>query len=178
MFGDPIKNEKGWEVKKWEEILKIINGKNQRKVESKNGKYDIFGSGGKIGKASDWLVKENSVLIGRKGSINKPIIVKEKIWNVDTVFGLEPNIEIINCDYLYYFCYFYDFERLNKAVTIPSLTKKDLLKIDIPIPPLVLQEKFVLIHKSINKLKFEAEKSLKEMENLYESLMQKFFKQN
>ena len=154
MFGDPIKNEKGWEVKKWEEILKIINGKNQRKVESKNGKYDIFGSGGKIGKANDWLVKENSVLIGRKGSINKPIIVKEKIWNVDTVFGLEPNIEIINCDYLYYFCYFYDFERLNKAVTIPSLTKKDLLKIDIPIPPLVLQEKFVLIHKSINKLKF------------------------
>jgi len=126
MFGDPIKNEKGWEVKKWEEILKIINGKNQRKVESKNGKYDIFGSGGKIGKANDWLVKENSVLIGRKGSINKPIIVKEKIWNVDTVFGLEPNIEIINCDYLYYFCYFYDFERLNKAVTIPSLTKKDL----------------------------------------------------
>ena len=178
MFGDPIKNEKSWEVKKWEEILKIINGKNQRKVESKNGKYDIFGSGGKIGKANDWLVKENSVLIGRKGSINKPIIVKEKIWNVDTVFGLEPNIEIINCDYLYYFCYFYDFERLNKAVTIPSLTKKDLLKIDIPIPPLVLQEKFVLIHKSINKLKFEAEKSLKEMENLYESLMQKFFKQN
>jgi len=178
MFGDPIRNEKGWEVKKWEEILKIINGKNQRKVESKNGKYDIFGSGGKIGKANDWLVKENSVLIGRKGSINKPIIVKEKIWNVDTVFGLEPNIEIINCDYLYYFCYFYDFERLSKAVTIPSLTKKDLLKIDIPIPPLVLQEKFVLIHKSINKLKFEAEKSLKEMENLYESLMQKFFKQN
>ena len=153
MFGDPIKNEKSWEVKKWEEILKIINGKNQRKVESKNGKYDIFGSGGKIGKANDWLVKENSVLIGRKGSINKPIIVKEKIWNVDTVFGLEPNIEIINCDYLYYFCYFYDFERLNKAVTIPSLTKKDLLKIDRPIPPLVLQEKFILIHKSINKFK-------------------------
>jgi type I restriction-modification system S subunit len=177
MFGDPIRNEKGWEVKKWEEVLKIINGKNQKKVENQSGKYDIFGSGGKMGKADDWLVKENSVLIGRKGSINKPIIVKEKIWNVDTVFGLEPNIEIINCDYLYYFCYFYDFERLNKAVTIPSLTKKDLLKIDIPIPSLVLQEKFVLIHKSINKLKFEAEKSLKEMENLYDSLMQKFFKQ-
>ena len=178
MFGDTIKNDKGWEVKKWEEVLKIINGKNQKKVENESGKYDIFGSGGKMGKADDWLVKENSVLIGRKGSINKPIIVKERIWNVDTVFGLEPNIEIINCDYLYYFCYFYDFERLNKAVTIPSLTKKDLLKIDIPIPPLVLQEKFVLIHKSINKLKFEAEESLKEMENLYESLMQKFFKQN
>lgn len=137
MFGDPIRNEKGWEVKKWEEVLKIINGKNQKKVENQSGKYDIFGSGGKMGKADDWLVKENSVLIGRKGSINKPIIVKEKIWNVDTVFGLEPNIEIINCDYLYYFCYFYDFERLNKAVTIPSLTKKDLLKIDIPIPSLV-----------------------------------------
>ena len=178
MFGDPIKNDKGWEVKKWEEVLKIINGKNQKKVENESGKYDIFGSGGKMGKADDWLVKENSVLIGRKGSINKPIIVKEKIWNVDTVFGLEPNIEIINCDYLYYFCYFYDFERLNKAVTIPSLTKKDLLKIDIPIPPLVLQEKFVLIHKSINKLKFRLFSSIILGKNLFKNLTLLIFLDN
>lgn len=178
MFGDTIKNDKGWEVKKWEEVLKMINGKNQKKVENESGKYDIFGSGGKMGKADDWLVKENSVLIGRKGSINKPIIVKEKIWNVDTVFGLEPNIEIINCDYLYYFCYFYDFERLNKAVTIPSLTKKDLLKIDIPIPPLVLQEKFVLIHKSINKLKFRLFSSIILGKNLFKNLTLLIFLDN
>ena len=178
MFGDTIKNDKGWEVKKWEEVLKMINGKNQKKVENESGKYDIFGSGGKMGKADDWLVKENSVLIGRKGSINKPIIVKEKIWNVDTVFGLEPNIEIINCDYLYYFCYFYDFERLNKAVTIPSLTKKDLLKIDIPIPPLVLQEKFVVIHKSINKLKFRLFSSIILGKNLFKNLTLLIFLDN
>jgi len=174
-MGNPIKNDKGWKIEKWENVLKIVNGKNQKKVENKTGKYDIFGSGGKIGKADDWLVKENSVLIGRKGSINKPLIVKEKIWNVDTVFGLEPDTDIINYHYLYYFCCFYNFEQLNRAVTIPSLTKRDLLKIDIPIPPLELQNKFATRIEAIQKLKFEIEKSLKETENLYNSLMQKFF---
>ncbi len=174
-MGNPIKNDKGWKIEKWENVLKIVNGKNQKKVENKTGKYDIFGSGGKIGKADDWLVKENSVLIGRKGSINKPLIVKEKIWNVDTVFGLEPDTDIINYHYLYYFCCFYNFEQLNRAVTIPSLTKRDLLKIDIPIPPLELQNKFATKIEAIQKLKFEIEKSLKETENLYNSLMQKFF---
>ena len=174
-MGNPIKNDKGWKIEKWENVLKIVNGKNQKKVENKTGKYDIFGSGGKIGKADDWLVKENSVLIGRKGSINKPLIVKEKIWNVDTVFGLEPDTDIINYHYLYYFCCFYNFEQLNRAVTIPSLTKRDLLKIDIPIPPLELQNKFATKIEVIQKLKFEIEKSLKETENLYNSLMQKFF---
>ena len=41
-----------------------------------------------------------------------------------------------------------------------------------------MQNEFAEFVTKTNKLKFEAEKSLKEMENLYESLMQKFFKQN
>ena len=171
-MGNPIKNDKGWKIEKWENVLKIVNGKNQKKVENKTGKYDIFGSGGKIGKADDWLVKENSVLIGRKGSINKPLIVKEKIWNVDTVFGLEPDTDIINYHYLYYFCCFYNFEQLNRAVTIPSLTKRDLLKIDIPIPPLELQNKFATRIEAIQKLKFRKLKSLEKTEN--SKIIQKF----
>ena len=171
-MGNPIKNDKGWKIEKWENVLKIVNGKNQKKVENKTGKYDIFGSGGKIGKADDWLVKENSVLIGRKGSINKPLIVKEKIWNVDTVFGLEPDTDIINYHYLYYFCCFYNFEQLNRVVTIPSLTKRDLLKIDIPIPPLELQNKFATKIEAIQKLKFRKLKSLEKTEN--SKIIQKF----
>ncbi|VPL71813.1 type I restriction-modification system, S subunit [Streptococcus pneumoniae] len=142
IFGDVILNEKEWKVSKWNEILTIRNGKNQKQVEDADGKFPIYGSGGIMGYAKDWIVKKNSVIIGRKGNINKPILVRENFWNVDTAFGLEPVLEKINSEYLFYFCQLYNFEKLNKAVTIPSLTKSDLLNISIPLPPLALQNEF------------------------------------
>ncbi|VQU27651.1 type I restriction-modification system S subunit [Streptococcus pneumoniae] len=96
MFGDVILNEKEWKVSKWNEILTIRNGKNQKQVEDADGKFPIYGSGGIMGYAKDWIVKKNSVIIGRKGNINKPILVRENFWNVDTAFGLEPVLEKIN----------------------------------------------------------------------------------
>lgn len=136
MFGDVIVNAKEWNVEKWQNVLKIVNGKNQKSVENNNGEYLICGSGGAMGRATDFITKENSVIIGRKGNINKPILMKEKFWNVDTAFGLEPKAQILNVNYLYIFCLFFNFEKLNKAVTIPSLTKADLLEINIPLPPI------------------------------------------
>ena len=118
----------------FEEILEIKNGRNQRAVENPNGKYPIYGSGGIMGYANEYICQADTVIIGRKGSINKPIYVAEPFWNVDTAFGLEAKREVLLPKYLYYFCLKYDFERLNKAVTIPSLTKADLLKINIELP--------------------------------------------
>ncbi|HHK6888915.1 TPA: restriction endonuclease subunit S, partial [Streptococcus pneumoniae] len=111
MFGDVILNEKEWKVSKWNEILTIRNGKNQKQVEDADGKFPIYGSGGIMGYAKDWIVKKNSVIIGRKGNINKPILVRENFWNVDTAFGLEPVLEKINSEYLFYFCQLYNFEK-------------------------------------------------------------------
>ena len=175
MFGYPILNNKNWKMKKWNEVLTIKNGKNQKKVEQEDGKYPIYGSGGIMSYANDYICNEDSVIIGRKGNINNPILVRTKFWNVDTSFGLEPCKEKIIVEYLYYFCYFYNFEKHNKAVTIPSLTKTDLLNIDIPIPPIELQNKFAEFVKQIDKQKFETERSLEEMQELYESLMDKYF---
>ena len=58
-----------------------------------------------------------------------------------------------------------------------AITAKELGKKDFIVPPLSLQNEFAEFVTKTDKLKFEAEKSLKEMENLYDSLMQKFFKQ-
>ncbi|HIH3898765.1 TPA: restriction endonuclease subunit S, partial [Streptococcus pneumoniae] len=60
MFGDVILNEKEWKVSKWNEILTIRNGKNQKQVEDADGKFPIYGSGGIMGYAKDWIVKKNS----------------------------------------------------------------------------------------------------------------------
>ena len=127
----------------FDDVLIIKNGRNQRAVENSNGKYPIYGSGGIMGYADDYICEADTVIIGRKGSINNPIFVEEPFWNVDTAFGLVAKQEVLLPRYLYYFCRNYDFERLNKAVTIPSLTKSDLLKIEIVLPALRIQEEIV-----------------------------------
>ena len=175
LFGDVILNDKEWKISKWNEILTIRNGKNQKNVEDKNGQFPIYGSGGIIGYAKDWIVKKNSVIIGRKGNINKPILVRENFWNVDTAFGLEPTLEKINSEYLFYFCQLYNFEKLNKAVTIPSLTKSDLLDISLPLPPLSLQNEFADFVVQVDKSQLAIQKSLEELETLKKSLMQEYF---
>lgn len=156
MFGNPIENDRGLSKCLWSDALTIVNGKNQKKVECANGEYAICGSGGEMGRATQYLTRGNSVIIGRKGNINRPILMREPFWNVDTAFGLEPNADKLVVEYLYYYCEWFDFQKLNKAVTIPSLTKADLLKIEMPLPPLALQQEFADFVSQVDKLRFEA----------------------
>lgn len=128
---------------RFEDVLEIKNGRNQKAVENPGGQYPIYGSGGIMGYANDYLCDAQTVIIGRKGSINSPIFVEEPFWNVDTAFGLSANRDVLLPRYLYYFCKKFDFERLNKTVTIPSLTKSDLLKIEIDLSSLEKQQDVV-----------------------------------
>ena len=128
---------------KFSKVLTIVNGKNQSKVENPHGKYPIYGSGGVMGYADDYLCEAETVVIGRKGSINKPIYVEESFWNVDTAFGLVANRKILLPKYLFYFCVHFDFEQLNTTVTIPSLTKANLLNVEMKLPSLAVQQEIV-----------------------------------
>ena len=128
---------------KFADVLEIKNGKNQKQVEAEDGKYPIYGSGGIMGWATDYICPADTVIIGRKGTINNPIYVDEPFWNVDTAFGLVADKSILLPKYLYYFCKHFDFLALNTTVTIPSLTKANLFKIDIPIPDME-EQKFVV----------------------------------
>ena len=175
MFGDPIENDSKLPKCKWEDVLTIVNGKNQKKVECATGEYPICGSGGEMGRARQYLTKGDSVIIGRKGNINNPILMREPFWNVDTAFGLEPNAEILIVEYLYYYCEWFDFQKLNKAVTIPSLTKADLLKIEMPLPPLALQQEFAAFVSQVDKLRFATQQQIDKLETLKKSLMQEYF---
>ena len=165
----------GWTYKRWSDVLTIINGKNQSAVESVDGKYPIYGSGGIMGYANDWLCPENCVIIGRKGNINKPIYVTTKFWNVDTAFGLNAIIKCLFPKFLFYFCQNYNFERHNKAVTIPSLTKTDLLKVQMPLPPLSVQQSIVAELDKINELIGLKKSQLSDLDSLAQSIFHEMF---
>ena len=173
MFGD-ITARGRFKVKRWKDILDILNGRDYKNVLVNKGGYPVYGSGGIIARASDYICPAGTIIIGRKGSINNPILVNEKFWNVDTAFGIVPK-ETINKNYLFYFCKQYNFNRLNKATTLPSLTKQDLLEIEINIPDLEKQVKFSRFVDQINKLKSDVQKSINETQLLMDSLMQEYF---
>ena len=132
----------GWAICKMKQITSITNGKSQKNVETLNGIYPIYGSGGVIGRANQYLCIAGSTIIGRKGTINNPIFVEEHFWNVDTAFDLKANDAILD-KYLYYFCLSFDFSKLDKSTAMPSLTKTSIGNVLIPIPPYKEQERIV-----------------------------------
>lgn len=130
------------ETKQWKDVLHIVSGKNQKAVENPNGKYPIYGSGGMMGRADDYLCEAGTTIVGRKGTINRPIFVTEPFWNIDTAFGVIPD-KGLDPKYLYYFCVHFNFMPLDKSTGRPSLAKSDLLKIEMPVPSLPEQERIV-----------------------------------
>ena len=163
----------GWVTKKLGEVCEIIHGRNQSSVADENGKYPIYGSGGVMGWATDFRCPAGCTIVGRKGSINNPIFVSEKFWNVDTAYALSP-IDI-EAKWLFCFCRSFDFAQLDCGTTIPSLTSALVKDIDIPIPPLEEQKRIVAkidaAFEKIDKLKANAEKNLANAKELFQSAL-------
>ena len=158
MFGDTHKQTDI--SRQWKDVVKIVNGKDYKHVQVDEGGYPVYGTGGEMARASDYLCPENSVLLGRKGTIDKPLLIKEKFWNVDTAFGAIPDAEVLDYIYFFWHCIFTDFKILNKGTTLPSTTKIDLLNLWVKVPEMSQQKEFASIVKQADKSKFVGFKSL------------------
>ena len=167
--------KQGWEIKKLGEVCDIICGQDYKSVKDDNGKYPIYGTGGIMGYASQYRCPANSVIIGRKGSINNPLFVETEFWNVDTAFGVVPNEKILHPKFFYLFCKDYDFTRHDVSVTIPSLRRTDILKINVPVPPIAEQEKIVAELDCLSGIIEKKKQQLKELDNLAQSIFYEIF---
>lgn len=139
---------------KWKDVLTIINGKAYGEEYKVSGTYPICGSGGIMGYGEKKMCNRNSIILGRKGNIDKPIYMSEDYWIVDTAFCLSPNTELIHPVYLYHWCKQFDFQKLNKQAVLPSLTRTDLEQIDIQVPEMAEQLAFVAIVRQADKSKY------------------------
>ena len=118
---------------KYKDVLKIKSGKDQKQVENKNGKYPILGTGGQIGKTNSFLYDKPSVLIGRKGTINKPQYMESPFWTVDTLFYshiYEPNIP----KYLFYSFQNVNWKKYDESTGVPSLSSSTIENVECNIP--------------------------------------------
>ncbi|WP_220270808.1 restriction endonuclease subunit S [Marinilabilia salmonicolor] len=128
-----------WEVKPIGATLQIRHGKSQKLVASAFGNYPILATGGNIGFAKEYLYNKPSVLIGRKGTINKPLYMDTPFWTVDTLFYSEVNKEY-SAKYLFYnFCSI-NWYAYNEASGVPSLNAKTIENLLIPLPPTLAEQ--------------------------------------
>jgi len=161
----------GWEVKALKDILTIQYGKDQKEVESEDGKYPILGSGGVIGYTNYFLYDQASVLIGRKGTINNPQYMETPFWTVDTLFY--SHIKNNNVPkWVYYVFQSINWNSYNEASGVPSLSTSNINKIEILRPPQKEQEKIAKILSTLDKNIENTSKIIEKEKNIKKALMQ------
>ena len=122
-----------WEVKRLGDVLRVRHGKSQHGVENKDGRYPILATGGEIGRTDTFLYDKPSVLIGRKGTIDKPQFRNEPFWTVDTLFYTE--ISGANSPkFLFYQFNMIDWRSYNEASGVPSLNASTIENIEVNLP--------------------------------------------
>lgn len=134
-FGDDVENLS------LEEILKIKNGSDYKSFGE--GDYPVYGSGGIMTYVDRFAYDKPSVLIPRKGSIDKLYYVEMPFWNVDTIFYTDIDTEKVVPKYVFYCLQKEHLELYNTAGGVPSLTQKVLNKVKIPVPNIETQKKVV-----------------------------------
>ena len=126
-FANSIPTE--WECSRLKYHCKITNGSDPKT----EGDIPVYGSGSEIVKYCGEFKKGPAILIGRKGTLDKPKLVEGKYWNVDTAMDLHPYTHM-NSKYLYYVTSCFTIDKYSTCTAKPSMTQGDYYNILIPVP--------------------------------------------
>ena len=113
-----------WQVAPFKRLVEFQNGADHKAVEVDDG-YPVYGSGGVFAYASDYIWDGESVLLGRKGTVDRPLHVTGKFWTVDTMYWTR-----IAPDACGKFCYYaataIPFAYYSTNTALPSMTQAAL----------------------------------------------------
>ena len=122
-----------WVMGSLKNMAQIRNGRDYKEVESSDGEYPVIGSGGQFSNATQYLYEGESVLLGRKGTIDKPLYINGRFWTVDTMFYTEISKEAC-AKFFYYNSLTIPFGYYSTSTALPSMTQADLLNHPAAIP--------------------------------------------
>ena len=161
-----------WEEKKIGDVLKVESGKDYKHIPE--GNIPVYGTGGYMTSIDSFLYDGESVCIGRKGTINKPIFISGKFWTVDTLF-YTSSFKALLPKYFYYFSLQTNWLKYNEGTTLPSLSKKTIENIHIALPSIEEQTKIADFLSSIDiKIDLVA-KELENAKQFKKGLLQQMF---
>lgn len=190
MFGDPRTNPKGFEVNKLDKISNITMGQSPSgNSYNSNDKGTPFFQGkaefsDKYTITKKWtteptkLALKNDILM----SVRAPVGTVN-LSSVDCCIGrglasIRPNQNKIKLNFLFNFFRLNEsyIESLGEGSTFKAITSKQLRNLQIPTPPIELQNKFAQIVEQVESLEKLQSKSSIEIDNLYNKSMQQAFK--
>ena len=105
-------------------LAKIKNGQDYKHVEAEQG-FPVIGSGGSFTFASQFMYNKESVLLGRKGTIDKPLYINEPFWTVDTMYYTEV-AKGTPAKFFYYLALTIPFNKYSTHTALPSMTQEHL----------------------------------------------------
>ena len=203
MFGNPVLNEKQWKIELFGNLGSFKNGMNFNK--SDNGYKIRFLGVGDFNKGTiihnietldiidlkekpskEYMLEDKDIIFvrsnGSKELVGRSTLIdgiKDEITYSGFCIRYRKNTEEINTRYLIELFQnkeFFDYlKKDSRGANINNINQQMLSNLKIILPPIELQNKFADFVKQIDKQKFEIENSLKEMQELYESLMEKYF---
>ena len=156
----------GVEYKELKEVLVIKNGSDYKKYGK--GDVPVYGSGGIMTYIDKYVYEKPTVLIPRKGSLDKLYYLETPFWNVDTIYYTIINTNVALPKYVYHCLLREHLEKLNTAGGVPSLTQTVLNRVKIPVPPPEIQREIVHILDNFTALTAELTAELTARKQQYE----------
>jgi len=151
-------------------VARLEYGKSPISVKIESGPYPIIGTSGIVGAASESLWKDQSVVIGRKGTINKPLFVNQPFWAIDTTYFCKFP-KTTDPKWFYYKIVDEGLERYNEASGVPSLSRETLNSVSILVPPLPEQKKIASILTSVDEVIESMQKQIDKLQDLKKATM-------
>lgn len=188
MFGDPVENEKGWEVKKLIEVSSLINGRAYKQNELlSEGKYKVLRVGNFFTNSNFYY--SNLELEDEKYCYKGDLLFAWSasfgafIWDEDkTIFHYHIwrvlfDKAILDIHYYQYLLNTMTSFFMNDVhgIGMVHLTKSGMEQYELPLPPLSLQRLFAQRIEQIEREKSEVQKSIQDLETLLASRMQYWF---
>ena len=169
-FTDP------WEQRKLGEMVDVCSGMDYKHLSE--GDIPVYGTGGymlSVNKALSY--DRNAVGIGRKGTIDKPYILKAPFWTVDTLFYAIPK-DSKNIDFTFDVFQKVDWKKKDESTGVPSLSKIAINETSISTPSKLEQERIGSFFRNLDTLITLHQRKYEKLVNIKKSMLDKMFPQN
>jgi type I restriction enzyme S subunit len=166
-FTDP------WEQRKLGELVDVCSGRDYKHLSE--GTIPVYGTGGYMLSVNDALSYDRDAIgIGRKGTIDRPYILKAPFWTVDTLFYAIPR-EKVDLNYAFDIFQNIDWKKKDESTGVPSLSKTAINDIDVLAPKHDEQQIIGQFFAAIDNLITLHQRELEKLQNIKKSMLEKMF---
>jgi len=162
-----------WERRKLGEVIEVCSGRDYKHLD--DGDIPVYGTGGYMLSVSDALsYDEDAIGIGRKGTIDKPYILKAPFWTVDTLFYCIPKGDY-DLKFLFSIFQNINWRAMDESTGVPSLSKAVINKVEILSPTLTEQQKIGNYLSNLDHLITLHQNKCDELKKLKKFMLQNMF---